>query len=172
MLGRLRDRVSKTSALNLNTSTPLFSIHVFLFSCGEKVHNMQILQLFFFSICVFSLQTHLYMFQPTCCNLISTRPSLTVYSLANLNEARQKVGHRAAFFSLTKISFDFKCLLFKEIEGTIAISNVNVWVGLSTCICRKRVCQDQLLCLLSSGDKIPCKVSLQLKSKFNSTFFL
>ena len=42
MLGRLRDRVSKTSALNLNTSTPLFSIHVFLFSCGEKVHNMQI----------------------------------------------------------------------------------------------------------------------------------
>ena len=165
MLGRLRDRVSKTSALNLNTSTPLFSIHVFLFSCGEKVHNMQIL---FFSICVFS-QTH---FQPTCCKLISTRPSLTVYSLANLNEARQKVGHRAAFFSLTKISFDFKCLLFKEIEVTIAISNVNVWVGLSTCICRKRVCQDQLLCLLSSGDKIPCKVSLQLKSKFNSTFFL
>ena len=75
------------------------------------------------------------------------------------------MGHRAAFFSLTKISFDFKCLLFKEIEVTIAISNVNVWVGLSTCICRKRVCQDQLLCLLSNGDKIPCEVSLQLKSK-------
>ena len=123
----------------------------------------------FFSVFVFSVR-HIC---TTCCKLISTRPSLTVYSLANLNEARQNVGHRAAFFSLTKISFDFKCLLFKEIEVTIAISNVNVWVGLSTCICRKRVCQDQLLCLLSSGDKIPCEVSLQLKSKFAPlTFFL
>ena len=125
-----------------------------MFSFFHVAKRSTICKYLFFSICVFS-QTHLYMFQPTCCNLISTRPSLTVYSLANLNEARQKVGHRAAFFSLTKISFDFKCLLFKEIEVTIAISNVNVWVGLSTCICRKK-----------EFAKISCSAFYQVVIKF------